>query len=92
MRISAKLGVRGYQPYERLGLWLRQDLRAMTEGLLLGESFLARPLFNPDAVRRVVEQHMSGASNHTFLIMSLMIFELGQQMLDDPEGFASARA
>lgn len=88
LRIAAKLGVRGYQPYERLGLWLRQDLRPLTEGLLLSDEFVARGLFRPDAVRRVIDQHMARQANHTFLIMSLVIFELGQRMLADPERFA----
>src|SRR5436305_5485298 len=26
MKVLAKLGVPGYQPYERLGLWLRREL------------------------------------------------------------------
>jgi hypothetical protein len=33
---------------------------------------------------------MSGRANHTFLLMSLVIFELGQQMLADPPAFAEA--
>src|SRR5262249_19877864 len=28
-KVFAKLGVKGYQPYERLGLWLRRELRPM---------------------------------------------------------------
>ena len=90
LRVYGKLGVRGYQPYERLGLWLKRDLRSMVERTLLGEAFLSRGLFRPDVARRVVEQHMSGQANHTFLLMSLVIFELGQQMLEDPEGFVEA--
>jgi len=87
MRIAAKLGVKGYQPYERLGLWLRQELRPFVESVLLGERFSAHGLFRPDAVRRVVGQHMNQEANHTFLIMSLLIFGLGQEMLADPEAF-----
>lgn len=87
MRIAAKLGVRGYQPYERLGLWLRQELRPLVERVLLSEEFLARGICRPDAVKRVVSQHSEQQANHTFLIMSLLIFELGQRMLADPESF-----
>jgi hypothetical protein len=90
LRVYAKLGVRGYQPYERLGLWLKRDLRGMVERTLLSESFLSRGQFRPDVTRRVVEEHMSGRANHTFLLMSLVIFELGQQMLADPSAFAEA--
>lgn len=82
MRIAAKLGVKGYQPYERLGLWLRRELKPMVDRVLLSDAFLQRGLFRADAVRRVVSEHYGGA-NHTFLLMSLICFELGQQMLEE---------
>ncbi len=92
LRVYAKLGVRGYQPYERLGLWLRRELRGITESALSSDRFLSRGLCRADVVRRVLAQHASGEANHTFLIMSLFIFELGQQMLEDPEAFAATTA
>jgi len=87
MRVGAKLGLKGYQPYERLGLWLRRELRPFVERVLLGDAFLGRGLFRPDAVKRVIAEHVADSANHTFLLMSLLIFELGQQMLSDPERF-----
>src|SRR5205814_273208 len=39
-RVLAKLGVKGYQPYERLGLWLRRQLRPLVERLLLDDRCL----------------------------------------------------
>ena len=77
MRVFAKLGVKGYQPYERLGLWLKQDLRAFVEEVLLDGQCLDRGLFNPDCVRAVVSRHMDSKANHTFLILAFMIVELG---------------
>src|SRR6185503_1283334 len=68
MRVSAKLGLKGFQPYERLGLWLRQELKPLVEHVVLSEQFLARGLFRPDSVRRVVGEHMANQANHTFLI------------------------
>ncbi|MES1255499.1 MAG: hypothetical protein ABUS56_07825, partial [Acidobacteriota bacterium] len=88
MRVSAKLGLKGYQPYERLGLWLKRELKPIVDRVLLGDEFFARGLFRPDAVKRVVDEHMTGRGNHTFLLMSLLIFEMGQQMLANPEGFS----
>ena len=85
MRVSAKLGLKGYQPYERLGLWLRRELKPLVERVVLSEAFLDRGVVRPDAVRRVVDEHMAGA-NRTFLLMSLIIFEMGQQMLDHGPG------
>jgi asparagine synthase (glutamine-hydrolysing) len=87
MKLLAKLGVPGYQPYERLGLWLRRELRPLVQNVLLGETCLQRGVFEPDTVRRVVQQHVSGTSNHTYLLMAMMIFELGQQEFIDGEPF-----
>src|SRR5439155_6255708 len=75
-KVLAKLGVRGYQPYERLGLWLRRELRPLVRRLLLSERCLTRGVFDPDTVRAVVENHLAGRRNHTFLLMALMIFEM----------------
>jgi asparagine synthase (glutamine-hydrolysing) len=79
MRVYAKLGVRGYQPYERLGLWLRRELRPFVTETLLSDEALSHSLLHADAVRRVVEQHFEARENHTFLLMALIIFRLGQQ-------------
>jgi len=87
MRVLAKLGVKGYKHYEQLGLWLRHDLRPLVERVVLGDRFLAGGLFKADVVKRVIEEHAEKRANHTFLLMSLLIFGLGQEMLDDPEGF-----
>lgn len=78
-KVFAKLGVKGYQPYERLGLWLRRELRPVVEKILLGSQCLDRRIFDPDAVHKVVTQHMNHQRNHTFLLMAMMIFEVGQQ-------------
>jgi asparagine synthase (glutamine-hydrolysing) len=83
LKVLAKLGVRGYQPYERLGLWLRRELQPLVTEVLLDERCRQRGLFEPKTVQTVVENHLSGRRNHTFLIMALMIFELGQRELVD---------
>jgi asparagine synthase (glutamine-hydrolysing) len=84
-RVLAKLGVPGYQPYERLGLWLRRELAPMVERILLNPRCLDRGIFHPETVRAVVEQHLAARRNHTFLLMALMIFELGQRAMVDEE-------
>jgi asparagine synthase (glutamine-hydrolysing) len=85
LKVLAKLGVRGFQPYERLGLWLRQDLRPMVERVLLDDRCLGRGVFNPETVESVVRQHAEGKRNHTFLLMALMIYEQGQRQFVDGE-------
>ncbi len=88
-KVLAKLGVPGYQPYERLGLWLRRELSPLVRRLLLGDRCLDGGLFDPGTVRRVVESHLAGRHNHTYLIMALMIFEQGRRQLLEPRGGAA---
>lgn len=90
LRALAKLGVAGYQPYERLGLWLKRDLRDLVEQMLLSSETLDRGIYDPDGVRTVISNHQSGRGNHTYLIMALMIFELGMRHLSS--GAFDARA
>jgi hypothetical protein len=83
LKVLAKLGVRGYQPYERLGLWLRRGLRPLVERTLLDDRCLGRGLFDPRAVRAVVADHLGGRRNHTYLILALLIFETGRRAFVD---------
>jgi asparagine synthase (glutamine-hydrolysing) len=87
MKALSKIGVPGYQPYERLGLWLRRELAPLVEDILLDEACLDRGIFAPDTVRTVVERHLSGARNHTYLIMALMVFEVGHRELFGQRSF-----
>jgi hypothetical protein len=84
LRVLSKLGVAGYQPYERLGLWLRYRLRPFVSALLFSDRSLDRGLFDPGILRRVIDDHHRGRRNHTFLLMAMLIFEIGQrQFVDD---------
>jgi hypothetical protein len=84
-RVFAKLGVRGYQPYERLGLWLRQDLAPVVRYYLLGRRTLERGVFVPDTLQRVVNDHLEGRRNNTYLILAMMVFEAGLREFVDGE-------
>lgn len=88
MRVLAKLGVRGYQPYERLGLWLREDLRQLVERTLLSERCLERGIFDPPAVRALVDGHLNRGRNYTYLLLAMMAFEMGQRMFLDGDGLS----
>jgi asparagine synthase (glutamine-hydrolysing) len=89
MKLLAKLGVPGYQPYERLGLWLRRELRPLVRRLLLSDRCLGRGYFDPQTVRAVVEDHLAGRRNHTFLLLALSVFEVGRQEFADGDGTAA---
>ena len=90
LKVLGKLGVKGYQPYERLGLWLRRELRPMVEGVLLDDRCLSRGVFNPETVRSAVQNHLANRRNHTFLLMAMMIHELGQREYVDGDAYADA--
>jgi asparagine synthase (glutamine-hydrolysing) len=92
LKVFAKLGVKGYQPYERLGLWLRRELRPTVQRLLLDDRCLSRGVFNPETVRTVVNNHFANTRNHTFLLLAMMIFELGQREFVDGDAYASEAA
>jgi asparagine synthetase B (glutamine-hydrolysing) len=78
MRVLARMGAAGYQPYERLGLWLARDLRPLVHRLLFSERFLSRGLFDKHGMSQILQQHESRRRNHTYLIMALMVLELSQ--------------
>lgn len=92
LRALAKLGVKGYQPYERLGLWLRRELRGLVRDLLLDDRCLERGIFCPDTVRGVVQGHQEAGRNHTYLLMAMMIYEMGQRQFVDGESNAHENA
>jgi asparagine synthase (glutamine-hydrolysing) len=92
LKILAKLGVKGYQPYERLGLWLRRELRPLVQEILLSKRCLTRGVFNPRTVEEVVRQHFSRRRNHTYLILAMMIFESGQREFIDGDSGPSTAA
>lgn len=80
-RILAKLGVKGYQPYEKMGLWLRRELKPLVSELLLKDGLSDRGIFNPDTISSVVRSHNEG-QNHTYLILALLILEKQMRFLE----------
>jgi asparagine synthase (glutamine-hydrolysing) len=82
MKVLAKLGVPGYQPYERLTVWLKRELAPLVREILLDPRTLDRGVYDPAGVRAAIRQHEQG-HNRTYLLMCLMIFELGLRRLID---------
>ncbi len=65
--------------------WYRGETRQTIERLILSERALGRDVFRPEAVRRVFDEHMSGARNHRFMLWSLMCFEWWCRLFLDGE-------
>jgi hypothetical protein len=77
MRVYAKLRVPGYQPYERLGLWLAEDLQPLLRRTLLDTARELPIALDRLEVGRLIDQHRSRQHNHTFLLMALLVLSLG---------------
>ena len=58
-----------------LARWFRGPLRQPVRDALLGGTMLDSGLFDPKAVRLLVEQHESGARNHSTPLWTMLMFE-----------------
>jgi asparagine synthase (glutamine-hydrolysing) len=56
--------------------WLAHDLREMTDDLLSESQVQQRGLFRPEAVRRFVDEHRSGAQDRSMQIWQFLTLEL----------------
>ena len=51
--------------------------------ILLSEQCLDRGIFMPATVKQIVDRHLNNQRNHTYLILAMMIYEVGQRTLVD---------
>lgn len=56
-----------------LGRWLREDLRGPLQETLLDRSFLSHGIFREDAVRAMVNEHLSKRQDHRHQLWALLI-------------------
>jgi asparagine synthase (glutamine-hydrolysing) len=59
-----------------IGRWLRGPFRSMVDDFVLSPRALERGLFEPQVVRRLVAEHMSGAGGHQERLWTLINFEM----------------
>jgi asparagine synthase (glutamine-hydrolysing) len=64
---------RPLRPYADYNRWLRHELRPWAEGILLDQRTLARGYFQPQAVRKLLDEQMAGANYAKELGMLLSI-------------------
>jgi asparagine synthase (glutamine-hydrolysing) len=57
-----------------VGAWLRGPLKEWASDLLLGDARRGAPYFQPAAVRRTWEEHLSGRQDHTAKLWALLMF------------------
>jgi asparagine synthase (glutamine-hydrolysing) len=63
--------------------WLANDLRSVVDDLLSDAQVRRRGLFRPEAVRRYVEEHRSGAEDWSMQIWQLLTLETWMQLFID---------
>ena len=63
-----------------IGAWLRGPFRSLVDDLVLGPRALARGLFVPAVLRRLAEEHWSGAANHGERLWLLANLEIWQRV------------
>lgn len=63
--------------------WFRNELRPLIEDVLLTPASLNRGLFQPAQVRRLVDEHVRGAWDHSYRLWSLLVLELWQRTFLD---------
>lgn len=61
-----------------VGEWLKNELKDWSKELLLGNASLAE-WFDPHAIRRLMDEHMQGKTNHGKRIWALLMFAIWQQ-------------
>ena len=67
-----------------VGRWLRGSYRWLLDEFVLGERAMARALFEPAVVRRLVAAHLAGI-DHSERLWALMNLELWQRIFLDGE-------
>jgi len=72
-----------------IGRWLRGPFRPLVDDLVLGPRALARGLFEPGALRRLVQAHRTGAAEHGDRLWLLINLEIWQRMFLDGDDAGS---
>jgi len=69
--------------------WFRHELRDLAREVLLDSSTLDRGYFRPDAVRRLVDEHLEARFDHSYRLWALLFFELWHRSWVDAESSRS---
>jgi asparagine synthase (glutamine-hydrolysing) len=65
--------------------WFRAELKEMAYDVLLSESATSRRIFRKDYVKQLLDEHVSGQTNHQTRLWALLMLELWYRMwVDQP--------
>ncbi|GIW53756.1 MAG: asparagine synthetase B [Nitrospiraceae bacterium] len=70
--------------------WYQGPLMNYIKGILLDRRTMARGYFREQAIRQVLDEHLSGQVNHRLLIWSLLSFEFWNRLFLDGDSFLVA--
>jgi asparagine synthase (glutamine-hydrolysing) len=68
-----------------IGSWFRGAYRSVIDEYVLSERALARGIFSPEFIRRLVARHQTGGENHSERLWALVNFEIWQRQFLDGE-------
>jgi asparagine synthase (glutamine-hydrolysing) len=74
-----KLNVYGYRHYHNFDAWMKQQLLASVESVLLDPVTLGRGMLREATLRRLMTETKSGVADHGYLFQVLLIVELWQR-------------
>jgi asparagine synthase (glutamine-hydrolysing) len=72
--------------------WMRSELKQQLLGILLEHRTLQRGYFRPEAVRGLVNEHMSGRRNRSGVLWKMLILELWHRNFLEARNFVDASA
>jgi asparagine synthase (glutamine-hydrolysing) len=72
--------------------WLRGELQPLARDVLLGEAARARGQLRPEAVARLLDDHVAGRADHAHRLWCLLMLELWQREYLDAASPAAVAA
>jgi asparagine synthase (glutamine-hydrolysing) len=75
-----------------VGQWLRGDLRPLLEDTLFSATAVQRGYFRPQAVRALVDEHLTHRADRTSHIWALLMLELWQRERTQPDSVLASPA
>lgn len=66
-----------------VGRWFREEMAEFAQGILLGPRALSRQIFDVEAVRSIIQSHLSGQQDLGHSLWTLLTFELWMQRYFD---------
>lgn len=63
--------------------WIRQDLKEEIKEILYSNSFINRGIFNPEKIKEMLERHLTGNSDESWMLWRIITLELWYRMFID---------